>query len=31
MVAEQFTMRIGTPEDFDDLFLVLQRAFNDDP
>ncbi len=31
MVAEPFTLRSGTPEDFDDLFLVLQQAFNDDP
>jgi len=31
MAADQFTVRSGTADDFDDLFLVLQRAFNDDP
>ena len=31
MVAQRFTLRSGTPEDFDNLFLVLSRAFNDDP
>jgi predicted acetyltransferase len=31
MAADQFTLRSGTAGDFDDLFLVVQRAFNDDP
>src|SRR5436190_13530562 len=31
MAVERFTLRSGTPEDYENLFLVLQRAFNDDP
>ncbi len=31
MAGERFTLRASTPEDFDELYLVLQHAFNDDP
>src|SRR6266545_3740890 len=31
MAVDRFTLRAGTPEDHDEIYRVLQQAFNDDP